>query len=70
VYVYRHFYFDRHQFRRLTLAVEENDFFTVAQCSQGVLCSVQERPKIISNFELKKMTPKCNALAKLIISYL
>ena len=42
-------YFDRHQFRRLSLAVEENDFFTVVQCSQGVLCIVQERPKIISS---------------------
>ena len=46
VYVCRHYYFDRQQFRRLSLAVEENDFFTVAQCSQGVLCIVQERPKI------------------------
>ena len=42
-----HHYFDRHQFRRLSLAVEENDFLTVAQCSQGVLCIVQERPKVI-----------------------
>ena len=42
-------YFDRHQFRRHSLAVEENDFFTVVQCSQGVLCIVQERPKIISS---------------------
>ena len=49
VYVCRHHYFDRHQFRRLSLAVEENDFFTVAQCSQGVLCIVQERPKISSS---------------------
>ena len=49
VYVCLHHYFDRHQFRRLSLAVEENDFFTVAQCSQGVLCIVQERPKIISS---------------------
>ena len=49
VYVCHHHYFDRHQFRRLSLAVEENDFFTVAQCSQGVLCIVQERPKIISS---------------------
>ena len=47
VYVCRHHYFDRHQFRRLSLAVEENDFLTVAQCSQGVLCIVQERPKVI-----------------------
>ena len=30
-----------------SLAVEENDFFTVAQCSHGVLCIVQERPKIL-----------------------
>ena len=45
VYMCRHHYFDRHQFRRLSLAVEENDFFTVVQCSQGVLCIVQERPK-------------------------
>ena len=44
-----HHYFDRHQFRRLSLAVEENDFFTVAQCSHGVLCILQERPKIISS---------------------
>ena len=29
--------------------VKENDFFTVAQCSQRVLCIVQERPKIISS---------------------
>ena len=49
VYVCRHHYFDRHQFQCLSLAVEENDFFTVVQCSQGVLCSVQERPKIISS---------------------
>ena len=49
VYVCRHHYFDRHQFRRLSLAVEENDVFTVVQCSQGVLCIVQERPKIISS---------------------
>ena len=49
VYVCRHHYFDRHQFRCLSMAVEENDFFTVAQCSQGVLCIVQERPKIISS---------------------
>jgi len=42
-------YFDRHQFRRLSLAVEENDFFAVAQCLQGVLCIVQKRPKIISS---------------------
>jgi len=42
-------YFDRHQFRRLSLAVEENDLFTVVQCSQGVLCIVQERLKIISS---------------------
>jgi len=48
VYVCRHHCFDRHQFRRLSLAVEENDLFTLAQCSQGVLCIVQERPKIIS----------------------
>ena len=27
VYVCRHHYFDRHQFRRLSLAVEENDLF-------------------------------------------
>ena len=39
----------RHQFRRLSLAVEENDVFTVVQCSHGVLCIVQERPKIISS---------------------
>ena len=49
VYVCRHHYFDRHQFRRLSLDVEENDCFTVARCSQGVLCIVQERPKIISS---------------------
>ena len=49
VYVCRHHYFDRHQFRRLSLAVVENDVFTVAQCSPGVLCIVQERPKIISS---------------------
>jgi len=33
-------YFDRHQFRHLSLAVEENVFFTVVQCLQGVLCIV------------------------------
>ena len=37
VYVCYHYYFDRHQFRRLSLVVEENNF-TVAQ---GVLCIVQ-----------------------------
>jgi len=42
-------YFDRHQFRRLSLAVEENEFFTVVQRSQGVRCIVQERPKIITS---------------------
>jgi len=47
-------YFDRHQFRRLSLAVEENDLFTVVQCSQGVLCIVQERPNIISSLQLIK----------------
>jgi len=42
-------YFDRHQFRRLSLTVEENDFFTVIRCSQGVPCIVQERSKIFSS---------------------
>ena len=28
-------------------------FFTVVQCSQGVLCNVQERPKLISSSKLK-----------------
>ena len=49
VYVCRHHSFDRHQFRHLSLAVEVNIFFTVAQCSQGVLCIVQVRPKIIGS---------------------
>ena len=39
VYVCHHHYFDRQQFRRLSLA----------HSSQGVLCIVQERPKIISS---------------------
>jgi len=39
-------YFDRQQFRRLLLAVAENDFFTVVQCSQDVLCIVLGRPRI------------------------
>ena len=49
VYACRHHYVYRHQFRRLSLAVEENDIFTVVQCSQSVLCIVQERPKIIGS---------------------
>jgi len=42
-------YFDRHQFRRLSLAVEENAFFTVVKCSQGVLWMVQERLSAVHN---------------------
>ena len=47
------FILTRHQFRHISLAAEENNFFTVVQCSQGVLCNVQGRPKIISSSKLK-----------------
>ena len=30
-----------------------NDFFTVVQCSQGELCNIQGRPKIIRSSKLK-----------------
>jgi len=40
-------YFGRHQFRRLSLAVSKT--LCVVQCSKGVLCIVQGRPKIISS---------------------
>jgi len=41
-------YFDRHQFRRLSLAVAENDFFTVVQRSQGVLCILYKEDQTVS----------------------
>jgi len=51
------------------LAVAENDVFTVVQCSQGVLCNVQGRPKIISSSQLK--INKANAVwSHLILKWL
>ena len=35
-------------------------FFTVVQCSQGVLCNVQGRQKIISSSQLKNQQGKCS----------
>ena len=40
VYVCRHHYFDRHQFQRLSLAVAENDVFTVVQTPVFTGCTL------------------------------
>ena len=40
-------------FHWLLAQLQKTIVFTVVKCSQGVLCNVQGRPKIISNLQLK-----------------
>ena len=50
VYVYRHFFFNIHQFRRLSFVVEENDFFHCSPVFTGCTLYCTRKTKDYQQF--------------------